>query len=102
MERSDGTVVGTSNGLFTTDESGMIKLPTLEKGTYVITETKAPDGYALSDNPSQSIKIDNTKTYTVDFYNHKQLGVQIIKIDSDTKQPLKGAEFQIWNTRCIR
>lgn len=98
VERSDGTVVGTSNGLFTTDESGMIKLPTLEKGTYVITETKAPDGYALSDNPSQTIKIDNTKTYTVDFYNHKQLGVQIIKIDSDTKQPLKGAEFQIWNT----
>ncbi len=98
VERSDGTVVGTSNGLFTTDESGVIKLPTLEKGTYVITETKAPDGYALSDNPSQTIKIDNTKTYTVDFYNHKQLGVQIIKIDSDTKQPLKGAEFQIWNT----
>ena len=98
VERSDGTVVGTSNGLFTTDESGIIKLPTLEKGTYIITETKAPDGYALSDNPSQTIKIDNTKTYTVDFYNHKQLGVQIIKIDSDTKQPLKGAEFQIWNT----
>ncbi len=98
VERSDGTVVGNTNGLYTTDESGLILLPALEKGTYVITETKAPAGYALSDNPSQTIKIDNTKTYTVDFYNHKQLDVQIIKIDSDTRLPLQGAQFQIWNT----
>lgn len=98
VKHSDGTMVGTGNGLYTTDESGTITLPELEKGTYIITETKAPKGYALSDKPSQTIEIDNTKTYTVDFYNHKQLGVQIIKIDSQTKQPLQGAEFQIWHT----
>ena len=98
IERPDGTVVGTSNGLYTTDENGTISLPELSKGTYIITETKAPEGYALSDNPSQTIQIDNQKTYTVDFYNKKQLGVQIIKIDSQTKQPLAGAEFEIWNT----
>lgn len=98
VERADGTVVGNSNGLFTTDASGTISLPLLEKGTYVITEITPPSGYALSDKPSQTITIDDVKTYTVDFYNHKQLGVQIIKIDSDTKLPLKGAEFQIWET----
>ena len=98
IERPDGTVVGTSNGLYTTDENGTISLPELSKGTYIITETKAPEGYALSENPSQTIQIDNQKTYTVDFYNKKQLGVQIIKIDSQTKQPLAGAEFEIWNT----
>ena len=98
IERPDGTVVGTSNGLYTTDENGTISLPELPKGTYIITETKAPEGYALSDNPSQTIQIDNQKTYTDDFYKKKQLGVQIIKIDSQTKQPLAGAEFEIWNT----
>lgn len=98
IERPDGTVVGTSNGLYTTDESGAISLPELAKGTYIITEIKAPDGYALSDQPSQTIQIDNQKTYTVDFYNKKQLGVQIIKLDSQTKQPLAGAEFEIWKT----
>ena len=98
IERPDGTVVGTSNGLYTTDESGAISLPELPKGTYIITEVKAPEGYALSENPSQTIQIDNQKTYTVDFYNKKQLGVQIIKIDSQTKQPLAGAEFEIWKT----
>ncbi len=67
IKHADGTVVGTGNGLYTTDESG-------------------------------TIEINNTKTHTVDFYNQKQLGVQIIKIDSQTKQPLQGAQFQIWHT----
>ncbi len=98
IKHADGTVVGTGNGLYTTDESGTISLPELEKGTYIITETKAPKGYALSEKPSQTVEIDNTKTYTVDFYNQKQMGVQIIKIDSQTKQPLQGAQFQIWHT----
>ena len=98
VKHADGTMVGTGNGLYTTDESGTITLPELENGTYIITETKAPKGYAFSDKPSQTIEIDDTKTYTVDFYNQKQLGVQIIKIDSQTKQPLQGAQFQIWHT----
>ena len=95
IERSDGTVVGTSNGLYTTDESGAISLPELPKGTYIITEVKAPEGYALSENPSQTIQIDNQKTYTVDFYNKKQLGVQIIKVDAVSKKPLQGAIFDV-------
>ena len=95
IERPDGTVVGTSNGLYTTDESGAISLPELPKGTYIITEVKAPEGYALSENPSQTIQIDNQKTYTVDFYNKKQLGVQIIKVDAVSKKPLQGAIFDV-------
>ncbi len=98
VERSDGQVVGTSNGLYTTDESGVIKLPTLSRGTYIVTEIQAPKGYALSDNPAQTIRIEDTKTHTLDFYNYKKLGVQIIKIDKDSRQPLQGAEFQIWHT----
>ena len=98
VKRMDGTVVGNSNGLFTTDVTGTITLPKLEKGTYIITETKAPNGYALSEVNSKTITIDNEGTYTVDFYNKELKGVQIIKKDSQTGLPLKGAQFQIWQT----
>ena len=98
VKHMDGTVVGNSNGLFTTDAKGTITLPKLEKGTYIITETKAPDGYALSEVNSKTITIDNEGTYTVDFYNKELKGVQIIKKDSQTGLPLKGAQFQIWQT----
>lgn len=98
VKRMDGTVVGESNGIYTTDASGQIRLTNLDKGTYLITETKAPDGYALSEVNSKTITIDNQKTYTVDFYNLKMKGVQIIKKDSQTGLPLAGAQFQIWQT----
>jgi uncharacterized surface anchored protein len=92
---ADGSVVGTSNGIFNTDENGLIHIPNLPKSTIVITETKAPDGYVLEAN-TQTIEIDYGKSYTVDMYNSKKSGVQIIKLDSVTKRGLKDARFAIY------
>jgi uncharacterized surface anchored protein len=96
VKDSDGTVVGTSNGKFVTDANGIIQIPNVSAGSYIITEIKAPDGYLLDDT-SQVIAVENNgKTYAVDFYNAPMSSAQIIKIDANTKQPLKGAEFTVY------
>ena len=38
VKHAHGTMVGTGNGLYMTDESRTITLPELENGTYIITE----------------------------------------------------------------
>lgn len=91
---SDGALVGN----YTSDVNGNILVPNLKPDSYTVTEIAAPDGYALQTEP-QTIKIGTSgKTETLTFINEKQLGVQIIKIDSETRQPLQGAQFQIWHT----
>ncbi|MDL2248841.1 hypothetical protein LJB89_04010, partial [Tyzzerella sp. OttesenSCG-928-J15] len=92
---SKGDVFGSSNGVYTTDAKGTIIIPNVPKDSYVIEETKQPNGYIL-DSQTQVIATDWGKTYTADFYNKKESGLQIIKIDSETKQPLKGAEFTVY------
>ena len=92
---SDGSVVGTGNGVFRTDATGTVKIPNLHKGSYIIEEIKSPDGYIL-ENQSQTVAVDYGKTYTIDVYNKKMSGLQIVKIDADSKQPLKGAKFTVY------
>ena len=52
----DGTVTEVE-----VDENGSVKLSGLDEGTYVITETKAPEGYAINANIS-SVTISDKKT----------------------------------------
>ena len=52
--------------------------------------------FTIIENQTQTIEIDYGKTYALDFYNRKMSGLQIIKIDSVTKKPLKGAEFTLY------
>ena len=92
---SAGAVFGSSDGIYTTDAKGTIKIPNVPKDSYVIEEIQAPDGYIL-ENQTQVIAVDYGKTYTVDFYNKEKSGLQIIKIDSQTKQPLKDAQFTVY------
>lgn len=92
---ADGSVVGTSGGIFVTDQNGIIEVPNLPRGSYVIKETRAPEGYVL-ENKTQTIAISYGLTYTVTVENAKMSGVQIIKIDASTKEPLKDAKFTIY------
>jgi len=92
---SQGDVVGTGNGLYTTDAMGIITIPNLPKNTYIVQETKANPNYTL-EAETKTIAIEYGKTYTLDFYNTKKGSVQIIKIDAHTKAPLKGAQFIVY------
>lgn len=97
---SDGAaVVGSndsisSNGIYTTDASGQIKITGLKEDTYVVTEIKAPVGYEM-DAPSQTVKLLNGDTQTLTFYDTPKGTIVIEKRDSVTKEPLEGAIFEV-------
>ena len=92
---SDGKIIGSSNGEFVTDKNGKIVLDGLIPGTTVtVKEIKTPDGYVLDSAP-KSVKIKAGEAQVLKFYNQKQGGIIIKKLDSVTRQPLGGVEFQI-------
>ena len=91
ITRGDGSVVR-ENAV--TDAYGLIHLPELETGTYIITEIKAPDGYVIDETP-KTVELREGQTYEVTFSNTKRSGLTIRKIDEDTRQPLKNAIFSI-------
>ena len=91
---SKGDVIGRNNGIFTTDSNGSITIPNLEKGSYIIEEVKAPDGYVLEEQ-SKTIEIDFGKTYTLEFTNKKMTSLVVKKVDAISGEPLVGAKFVV-------
>ena len=92
---SSGAVLGTNNGEFTTDRNGRITIDGLEPGvTVTAKEVRAAEGYIL-DNTPQSIKIVSNKAQTMTFYNERQGGLIVRKVDSLSGKALEGAEFLI-------
>ena len=92
---SSGAVVGKSNGEYITDENGRIVIEDLEPGmTVTARETKAPEGYVLDTTP-KSIQIKAGEVQTLRFYNQKQGTLVVKKLDSVTKKPLSGVEFEL-------
>ena len=81
------------NGTQTTDANGRIQLK-LPQGKYNVTETKAPDGYALDNTPHEIILTENNTTITIK--NSKLVPYEINKIDKDTNEPIQGAKFAIY------
>ncbi|MDE7242569.1 MAG: hypothetical protein K2O18_01135 [Oscillospiraceae bacterium] len=81
----------------TTDENGTIVAESehLEPGTYTIKEIYAPDGY-VKDEQSQTISVSaQHKAYTLTFENNQKHMLNLLKLDSKTRQPLQGAVFEI-------
>ena len=91
---SKGAVVGTNNGIFTTDSNGSITISYLAKDSYIVEEVKAPDGYVLEEQ-SKTIALDYGKTYTLEFTNKKMTSLVIKKVDSISGEPLVGAKFVV-------
>jgi len=95
VTKSDGSVIGNSNGLFTTDSAGTILIEGLEPGiTVVAKEVRQKDGYVLDDTP-QSIKVKSGETVTLEYRNYPEGTLQIIKRDSSTREPIEGVQFRI-------
>lgn len=91
---SKGDVIGRNNGIFTTDSNGSITISDLAKGSYIVEEVKAPDGYVLEEQ-SKTIALDYGKTYTLEFTNKKMTSLVIKKVDSISGEPLVGAKFAV-------
>lgn len=92
---SSGAVVGPSNGEYITDEAGRIVINDLEPGiTITAREIKTLEGYVLDGTP-KSIKIKAGEVQTLRFYNEAKGTLVIRKLDSVTKEPLAGVEFEL-------
>lgn len=95
----DGTVVGNSNGMYTTNSDGEILIPNLKPGSYVVTERIAPEGYACDTKP-QTIEIGTDgATYKVHFQNQPMCSLVILKKDADNGNPLPGAQFKVTTSK---
>ena len=91
-----GAPVGPSNGVFYTDHKGEIVIEGLEPGTTITAqEIKTVDGFVLDGTP-QSVKIKAGEgAPQLTFWNKRAGELVIRKLDSVTKQPLAGVEFEL-------
>jgi len=79
-----------------TDEGGTAIVTGLAAGKYMVTQTKAPDGYILEGNYQWAqMKVGVEKTY-VKFTNNRVSGLTIRALDRDTNAPLSGVAFDIY------
>jgi len=83
-----------TNGLYTTDETGRIVLGKLQPQTYIAVEVSAPDGYQLDPTP-QTVVVGTDDAQVLRFYDEPLATLTIIKRDVDTKELLAGAEFTV-------
>jgi uncharacterized surface anchored protein len=90
VEKANGESLGT----YRTDAAGKILIPEIAEGTYVVSETAAPDGYILSSIP-QNVNVNGGKLVSVEFLNKPLSGIEIVKIDAVTRRPLQGASFGV-------
>ena len=94
VTRTDGTVVGESNGEFRTDEAGFIKIP-VEPGSYIVQEVKSKPGFLLDDTP-KTIEVKGPGTYNIELFNQPLGALVIHKYSSlDRKTPLAGVQFKV-------
>ena len=91
---ADNEGLTSTNGIYTTDENGQIVLSRLSPATYIVTETKAPEGYVLDAMP-QTVVVNTADTQTIRFYNEPLAALTIIKRDIDTGELLPGAFFTV-------
>ncbi len=91
---ADGNVIATD---LVTDASGRIAVDNLKPGTYYFIETKAAPGYVLDETPIEvTVDFNPQIVHQVKFSNERVSGgVQLLKVDADSKEVLAGAEFKL-------
>ncbi|EGT0000700.1 Cys-Gln thioester bond-forming surface protein [Clostridium perfringens] len=81
-----------------TSENGKININDLEYGRYRIDEVSTLWNYVLNSEPIYFDVKENNKPIELVMENKKiRATVELTKIDTDTKRPLKGADFELWN-----
>ena len=90
------TIEGTFVGSYTSDATGIIQVPGLSSGWYVVTVTKAPDGYTLSgEGMSKNVEVTSDGTAELKFYFGQTYGVQIRTSVEQTGVMVAGVEYKI-------
>ena len=85
---------GASVGTFATNSKGQITIPLTLAGNYTVYEREAPNGYLLSEEPAQNVKVEYGRQATVTFEN-APYGNLLVKKYSDSGMQLPGAVVRI-------
>ena len=91
-----GTVIGPNNGVYTTGEDGRAVIAGLTPGTTITArETQTAEGFVLDGSP-QSILIKEGEVQTLTFWNAREGGVELVKVNAaDKTERLSDAVFEI-------
>ncbi|MDM0935685.1 SpaA isopeptide-forming pilin-related protein, partial [Clostridium perfringens] len=82
----------------TSNEDGKINLKGLEYGKYRVDEVSTLWNYVLNKEPLYFEIKENGQAVKLEMENKKiRANVELIKVDADTKRPLKDADFELWN-----
>ena len=90
----DNEGLTSSNGIYRVDSNGQIVLEKLDPGVYIVTETKAPDGYVLIAQP-QTVAVNPSDTQVLTFADPPKGSLTINKLDANTGEPLEGCVFKV-------
>ena len=81
-----------------TDASGKLTFSGLRLGSYTYKEFKAPDGYVLDGTAYSAVLNKNGQVLKVPRENTPVKGkIEVLKVDADTKQPLAGVVFRLFD-----
>ncbi len=84
-----------SNGLYTTDDKGEIRVSGVT-GTIVAKEVKAAPGYVIDQSTqTQTVTVNPEDTQTLVFLNEPLCSLTLTKLDSVTGKPVPGTEFTV-------
>ena len=84
-----------SNGLYTTDDKGEIRISGIT-GTVVVKETKPAPGYVIDQSTqTQTVTVNPLDTQTLTFLNEPLCSLTLTKLDSITGKPIPGTEFTV-------
>jgi uncharacterized surface anchored protein len=85
-----GAVIGT----FITDAAGIINIPDREEGWVQVTEVKPLEGYKPDPTP-RNVELVSGKLNVVEYRNQPYPILKIVKLDSETRQPLEGVKVRV-------
>ena len=80
----------TASEILTTNDNGKIIINGLKLGTYILTETKAPDGYILPSNPSKTIVIADSDSDGI-----ANGSFDTVKVEEDEDRYVEGTVLNI-------
>lgn len=82
-----------------TDANGKLMFTDLKLGSYTCKEFQAPAGYVLDDTAFSVALNQNGQTLKVTRENKLITGsIEILKVDADTKQPLAGVVYRLFDS----
>ena len=90
VTNTEGTLVGE----YITGPDGLAAVPDLIPGSYIVSETRCPDGYRLDTTP-KTVLVKAGGAAAVEFQNDRLPGLQVNKTDANTGEPLAGAKFAV-------